>query len=603
MAEGAKTNANEFDNLRDKFEYMRQQAEEQAQTDADAQAEVEKAAADRLEKMSQNPIPLGKTKLVYWEPEDDIFWKLWGWKVGLPNMAVSAYCLVLYFAIWTQWGGIVKNINAANKADPNVYAFGFDLPGDKKKRAAAIGLAGTIGSISGACSRAVSSYMVYACGGRTINFMNCVMGIVPMLFAFIALSNSNASLWLLYFCAIGCGIGGGGFSSNIPNISYFAPRRLQGTFTGLTAGIGNLGVSLHQQVVPFISANGLAVTGKTGEGEGMVMGGKYVYQVGVFWTIVLLIGAILSLRLTHDQPTHGDPEGRMLFNIQYYLRIYFFGYAGGVVAGLILFATNDAVVGISAAIIIRALFLAFFSGATTTMALFWFSRGVVKERINVPLDVGNGKKYGLLRDKNTIVLTLLYIMTFASFIGYAGAFGGLITNVYGKNADGTKNPDGPQVADYSYLGAFVGSLARAFGGPLSDYAGGALLTAIAMTLQIVGTFGMSIIVRVTLGAPDRVALFTPFLICILVLFIGTGIGNASTFKQMGMLFEPIQRGPMMGFSAACAAYGAFVVPTLVGAGVTGDFVDIIFYVFIIYYGFCGFLNYWYYLRRNAEFPC
>ena len=124
----------------------------------------------------------------------------------------------------------------------------------------------------------------------------------------------------------------------------------------------------------------------------------------------------------------------------------------------------------------------------------------------------------------------------------------------------------------------MGSLARAVGGPLSDYTGGAVLTAIAMTLQILGTFGMSIIVRVTLGAPDRVALFTPFLICILTLFIGTGLGNASTFKQIGMLFEPMQRGPVLGFTAACAAYGAFVVPTVVGAGVTGGYVDVVFYV-------------------------
>ena len=39
MAEATKNDTkNEFDNLRDKFDYMRQQAEEQAKVDAEAQA-------------------------------------------------------------------------------------------------------------------------------------------------------------------------------------------------------------------------------------------------------------------------------------------------------------------------------------------------------------------------------------------------------------------------------------------------------------------------------------------------------------------------------------------------------------------------------------
>jgi len=388
---------------------------------------------------------------------------------------------------------------------------------------------------------------------------------------------------------------------------------LQGTFTGINAGLGNLGVSAAQRIVPFMASNGLCSPGKSGTCDGSVIGGKYAYNIGLFWVIVLSIAAVLAFRLTNDQPGHGHPEGRTLMNVQYYLRIWGVGYGGGVVAGLLLYATNSAVAGIPAAIIVRALFLAFFSASSTTIALFTVSRGWVWEATEVPLAIktyhsgqqssATGKKFALIRDSNTIILTLLYIMTFASFIGYVGAFPKMITEVYGKYSDGSKNPDAPLAADYSYLGAFVGSLARAVAGPISDYTGGSVLTAIAMTFQITATLGLSIIARVTLGADDRLTTFTPFVIVILILFIGTGLGNCSVFKQIGMLYEPMQRGPVLGFTAACAAYGAFVVPTLVGAGITGGYVDVVFYVFCTYYGFCGFLNYWYYFRRNAEFPC
>merc|ERR1719197_1578011 len=117
--------------------------------------------------------------------------------------------------------------------------------------------------------------MIYPCGGRITNFMNCIVGIVSMFITFIALANENCSIWLLYLCAIGCGIGGGGFSSNLNNISFFAPRRLQGTFTGINAGLGNLGVSVAQRLVPFVRDHGLCVPTKSGTCEGNVMGGKY----------------------------------------------------------------------------------------------------------------------------------------------------------------------------------------------------------------------------------------------------------------------------------------------------------------------------------------
>merc|ERR1719258_456641 len=200
----------------------------------------------------------------------------------------------------------------------------------------------------------------------------------------------------------------------------------------------------------------------------------------------------------------------------------------------------------------------------------------------------------LFRDPNTLFMTLLYIMTFGSFIGYAGAFPTLISTVFLKD---------PQ--DYAWLGATCGSLSRVAGGFLSDYMGGAALTQVATTVQILATLIAGVLVRVAQGSDDNSSIFPWFVFFIVTLFTATGVGNASTFKQMATLEKdsPERRGILLGFTAAIAAYGAFVIPTIFQAGIKGGFLDVCFYVFAVYYMFCGGINYVFYLREDAPFSC
>ncbi|HLS00743.1 MAG TPA: MFS transporter, partial [Beutenbergiaceae bacterium] len=58
--------------------------------------------------------------------------------------------------------------------------------------------------------------------------------------------------------------------------------------------------------------------------------------------------------------------------------------------------------------------------------------------------------------------------------------------------------------------------------------------------------------------------FHRFLWGMLLIFFFSGIGNASTFKQMPMIFEPRQAGGVIGWTAAIAAFGPF----LFGVGLT-----------------------------------
>ena len=50
-----------------------------------------------------------------------------------------------------------------------------------------------------------------------------------------------------------------------------------------------------------------------------------------------------------------------------------------------------------------------------------------------------------------------------------------------------------------------------------------------------------------------------------MLFAASGIGNGSTFRTIGVIFDRQQAGPVLGWTSAVAAYGAFIAPVVIGA--------------------------------------
>jgi NNP family nitrate/nitrite transporter-like MFS transporter len=90
--------------------------------------------------------------------------------------------------------------------------------------------------------------------------------------------------------ALLCGFGGGNFASSMSNISFFYPKAQQGTALGLNAGLGNLGVSAMQFLVPLVIGFGLfgAVGGKPQElADGSQL---WLQNAGLIW--VPLIAAV-----------------------------------------------------------------------------------------------------------------------------------------------------------------------------------------------------------------------------------------------------------------------------------------------------------------------
>jgi NNP family nitrate/nitrite transporter-like MFS transporter len=212
---------------------------------------------------------------------------------------------------------------------------------------------------------------------------------------------------------------------------------------------------------------------------------------------------------------------------------------------------------------------------------------------SVPVRANVREQTDIFRDKHTWLMTSLYVMTFGSFSGFAATFPLLIKEVYGDF------DDAPDPLSYAFLGPLVGSAARVVAGPLSDRLGGGRLTQVSGVGLLVSALGVSLFV-----SPGSTAEFKWFVLCMLGVFLFAGIGNASTFKQMPMIFPPRQAGGVIGWTAAIAAYGPFVFSVLIAAVISASGSPAPFFVGVAaFYAVNLGVNWWYYLRRGAERPC
>jgi NNP family nitrate/nitrite transporter-like MFS transporter len=87
------------------------------------------------------------------------------------------------------------------------------------------------------------------------------------------------------------------------------------------------------------------------------------------------------------------------------------------------------------------------------------------------------------------------------------------------------------------------------------------------------------------------------------LFVTTGIGNGSTFRMIPIIFDAKLAGPVLGWTSAIAAYGAFIIPQVFGAQIKAGHPQYALYGFAIYYVTCLIVNWWFYARKAAEIKC
>ncbi len=212
---------------------------------------------------------------------------------------------------------------------------------------------------------------------------------------------------------------------------------------------------------------------------------------------------------------------------------------------------------------------------------------------SVPVRANVREQMDIFSDKHTWFMTSLYIMTFGSFSGFSATFPLLIRQVYGGL------PGAPDPLTYAFLGPLVGSIVRIMAGPISDRFGGAIVTHISGIGLLACAIGVTFFT-----APTSMASFDYFLWLMLGLFFFAGVGNASTFKQMPMIFPPRQAGGVIGWTGAMAAYGPFLWGVLFGWSFAATkSPNAFFYALAVFYALNIALNWWFYARKGAPKPC
>ncbi|MFG2038210.1 nitrate/nitrite transporter [Dactylosporangium sp. NPDC048998] len=204
----------------------------------------------------------------------------------------------------------------------------------------------------------------------------------------------------------------------------------------------------------------------------------------------------------------------------------------------------------------------------------------------------------VIKDRHAWIMSLLYIGTFGSFIGFGFAFGQVLQVQF--KADFST----PVKAAYlTFLGPLLGSLIRPVGGMLADRFGGALITFWNFVAMAVGAG--------TVLLASRQHSLPLFVTGFVFLFLFSGIGNGSTYKMIPAIFKAKHPADerearrlataLIGVAGAVGALGGVLVNLAFRQSFleykTGDGAYV---VFIGFYALCFLVTWFVYLRKSPE---
>jgi len=170
-----------------------------------------------------------------WRPEDPGFCNAQGRKVARRNLWISIPALLLAFSVWMVWSVVVARL-------PSI---GFAFSPDQLFWLAALP------ALSGATLRIFYSFMVPIFGGRLWTTLSTASLLLPAIGIGYAVRDPETPYLIFLALALLCGLGGGNFASSMANISFFFPKAEKGNALALNAGLGNLGVSVMQFLIPI----------------------------------------------------------------------------------------------------------------------------------------------------------------------------------------------------------------------------------------------------------------------------------------------------------------------------------------------------------------
>jgi MFS transporter, NNP family, nitrate/nitrite transporter len=527
--------------------------------------------------------------VVDWRPEDAAFWESEGNRIAYRNLWISVPALLCGFAVWGMWG--IITVQMLNLGFPFTQAELFTLT--------------AIAGISGATMRIPASFLIRLAGGRNTIFLTTAMLLSPAIGTGIVLQHKDWPLWAFQLMALWCGVGGGNFASSMSNISTFFPKRLQGTALGINAGLGNFGVTTMQIVIPLVMTVG--IFGSLG-GEPMTLlkdsgwiFGKipagtetWIQNAGFAWLLSLVPLSVLCWFGMNNLKTVSPDTGNPIVAFAKITYLYTLAFVPSIL-GLYLYLPKPTGLGLISMWVAIPLDIV---SALLVMKLAAFG----------PMKEGVSRQFEIFRNKHTWSMTALYIVTFGSFIGFSMALPLSMKVIFGvshvPDANGVmqhtlNNPNAPSVLAYAWIGPFVGAAVRPLGGWISDKVGGSIVTQIISVVMVLASVAVGYVMMQAYASATPETYFPMFLGLFMLLFFASGIGNGSTFRTIGVIFDRQQAGPVLGWTSAVAAYGAFVAPIVIGDQIKAGTPQFAMYGFAIFYALCLVLNWWFYLRANA----
>lgn len=531
-----------------------------------------------------------QTNIEKWDVENEQFWESTGKRVAYRNLWISVPALLCGFAVWLMWG--IITVQMGN--------LGFPFSKDELFTLTAIA------GLAGATLRIPSSFFIRLAGGRNTIFLTTFLLAIPAFGTGIALQDKNTSLFTFQILALLSGIGGGNFACSMSNISTFFPKRLQGTALGINAGLGNFGVTTMQILIPMVMTAGLfgALAGAPMElvkDSGWIFGKiltgtpTYIQNAGFIWLVLVLPLSALALFLMSNLLPISPDVSNTLGAFAKILWLYSLAF---VTAALGLYLYLPAPTGLGLLNMWVALPLIIIS---TLLVMKLAAFGTMKENI--------AKQFAIFKNKHTWSMTALYVVTFGSFIGFSMALPLSITVIFGdqhlfdvatQTWSHVKNPAAPSALTYAWIGPFVGALIRPVGGWISDKVGGSIVTQVISAVMVVASAYAGYIMMQAYHSATPEIYFTQFLVVFVILFAATGIGNGSTFRTVGVIFDRTQAGPVLGWTSAVAAYGSFIAPEVIKEQIKAGTPEMAMYGFAVFYALCLILNWWFYLRDGSE---
>jgi NNP family nitrate/nitrite transporter-like MFS transporter len=228
---------------------------------------------------------MGPRVLAEWKPEDPEFWASKGRAIARRNLWISIPALLLAFVIWMVWSVVVAKLPAV----------GFKFTTDQLFWLAAMP------GLSGATLRIFYSFMPPIFGGRLWTSVSTWSLMVPAVGIGLAVQSPDTPYIFFLSLALLCGLGGGNFASSMANISFFFPKAEKGNALALNAGLGNLGVSVGQFVIPLVITTGV-FGWLGGEPQAAAAGASklWLQNAGFIWVPFIAISAFAAWFGMHD---------------------------------------------------------------------------------------------------------------------------------------------------------------------------------------------------------------------------------------------------------------------------------------------------------------